>query len=287
MLTKTFKELFTKQNLLQALDNYKKNNEYQEVKNSIESGEFLKTLKKGYIPQPLKSFKIPKNNNEYRELTQASLHSKVIQKILANALNDSVKFSDKSYAFRKGKGTLKAINRTKDFLRKYNFVAKADIDNFFDTINQQKLIKILNKTIQDKKILYLISIFLKNGMLKRHKWIDKQKGVYQGDVLSPVLSNIYLNIFDTKLENKNIDFIRYADDMIFFANSKKEAKQHLQTATKILNKLSLQFGEDKSYIASIEDGFEFLGLRFQNHTITMDNNRLTKKLSTIIQKTKK
>jgi len=287
MLAKSFNKIFTKSALLEALQNYKNHPDFLEVKNSITSGEFLQTLQKGYIPKPLKSFKIPKNETEYRQIATSTLQSKIIQKVLATELNDAINFSDKSYAFRQGKGTLKAIKRTMHFLKKYKFVAKADIDDFFDNINQELLIDILQKIIEDKQVLLLISTFLKNGMLKNHKWIDKQKGVYQGDVLSPVLSNIYLDGFDKELENKKIDFVRYADDMVFFANTKQEAQKNLQIATNLLKKLHLNFGNDKSYITSVNNGFEFLGLRFQNDTILMDNERLNKKLSTISLKTKR
>ncbi|WP_295421261.1 CRISPR-associated endonuclease Cas1 [Sulfurovum sp.] len=287
MLTETFEKLFTQSTLLEVLEVYKNAKEYKQTKASILSGEFLEVLEKGYIPDPLQGFEIHKSNGEMRQLAQATTASKVIQKIIANALSESVKLNDKSYAFRKGKGTTKAINRTKDFLKHYRYVAKADIDDFFDSIDQKKLMATLNKIIVDKKILMLISLFLQNGMMKNNKWLDKSRGVYQGDVLSPVLSNIYLHSFDVALENEGIAFVRFADDMILLANSEKQAKANLAKATEILSVLSLKFGEDKSYLASVAEGFEFLGLRFKGDVVTMDNERFMKRLSTLSQKTKK
>ncbi len=287
MLTKKFDKLFSTKNLLMTLELYKKTKGYHEAKELMASGEFLKSLQQGYVPDPMSGFEMPKNNGEMRKLAQASITSKVVQKIIAEALLDSVKLNDKSYAFRKGKGVLKAVNRTKDFLKRYSYIAKADVDDFFDSINQKKLLIILQKVIEDKKIIMLISLFLKNGMMKQNEWIDKSQGVYQGDVLSPVLSNLYLHSFDEALESKGIDFVRFADDMLFFAKSEKEAKKNLAIATAYLKALDLNFGEDKSYIASVHDGFEFLGLRFKSKTIQMDNERFQKKLSTISKKTKK
>jgi len=287
MLTETFEKLFTKARLLEVLEVYKISKEYAVTKESIVSGEFLDVLNSGYVPNPLQAFEIPKSNGEMRQIAQATTASKVIQKIIAEALSDSVKLNDKSYAFRKGKGTVKAINRTKDFLKHYTHVAKADIDDFFDSIDQKKLMATIEKIVADQKIRLLISLFLQNGLMKQNRWVDKSRGVYQGDVLSPVLSNIYLHHFDVALENEGIEFVRFADDMVFLANSEKEATSHLQKATAILRALSLHFGDDKSYLASVEEGFEFLGLYFKGDTATMDNARLMKKLSTLSQKTKK
>jgi len=287
MLTESFEKLFTKVRLLEVLEVYKTSREYAVTKESIRSGEFLKVLHTGYVPNPLQAFEIPKSNGEMRQLVQATTASKVIQKIIAEALSDAVKLNNKSYAFRKGKGTVKAINRSKDFLKHYSHVAKADIDDFFDSIDQKKLMATLSKIVTDKKILMLISLFLQNGLMKENTWLDKSRGVYQGDVLSPVLSNIYLHHFDVAMEKEGIEFVRFADDMIFLANSEKEAARHLEKATSILRVLSLTFGEDKSYLASVEEGFEFLGLYFKGDTATMDNERFMKKLSTLSQKTKK
>ena len=287
MLTKKFNKLFSTKNLLTTLELYKKTKGYHETRELIANGSFLKSLDRGYIPDPMSGFEIAKSNGEMRQLAQASIGSKVVQKIIAEALLDAVKFNDKSYAFRKGKGVLKAVNRTKDFLKRYSYIAKADVDDFFDSINQKKLLIVLQKVIEDKKIIMLISLFLKNGMMKQNEWLDKSQGVYQGDVLSPVLSNLYLHSFDQALEAKGIEFVRFADDMLFFAKSEKEAKKNLAIATAYLKALDLTFGEDKSYLASVHDGFEFLGLRFKSKTIQMDNKRFQKKLSTISQKTKK
>lgn len=287
MLTENLETLFSQVKMLEALERYRESAEYAQTKEAIRSGTFYRALDEGYIPDPLKAFEIPKSNGEMRQIAQASTASKVIQKIIADALSQSVKLNDKSYAFRQGKGTLKAINRTKDFLKVYTHIAKADIDDFFDTIDQTKLMRILDKIIVDKKIVLLVSLFLQNGMMKQNQWIDKTQGVYQGDVLSPVLSNIYLHSFDVALENEGIDFVRYADDMLFFANSKKKALSHLQKATSFMQALSLKFGEEKSYLSSVEEGFEFLGLNFKGENVTMDNEKFMAKLSTLSQKSKK
>jgi len=287
MLTKRFDEIFTRPRLLEMVELYTKDREYKQTKDLILSGRFGKSLSDGFIPDPLQGFEMPKSNGEMRQLAKASLSSKIIQKIIADELGSAIKFNDKSYAFRKGKGTLKAIHRTSDFLKKYTHVAKADIDDFFDSINQEKLITILGRIIVDPKITSLIALFLKNGMMKHHNWTDKARGVYQGDNLSPVLSNIYLHSFDILLEKKGIDFVRFADDMLFFAKNEKQSQKYLAMASSILKSLDLKFGEDKSYLSSRSKGFEFLGLFFRGKSITMDNDRLMKKLSIISQKTKK
>jgi len=287
MLTKKFNKLFSTKNLLISLEFYKKTKGYHEAKALIASGAFLKSLEEGYIPDPMKGFEIAKENGEMRKLAQASIGSKMVQKIISEALQDAVKLNDKSYAFRKGKGVTKAINRTKDFIKRYGYVAKADINDFFDSINQEKLLIVLEKIIEDKKIILLISLFLKNGMMKANEWQDKSQGVYQGDVLSPVLSNLYLHSFDEALEKQGIDFVRFADDMLFFAKSEKKAKKNLAIAIGYLKALDLNFGEDKTYLASVYDGFEFLGLRFKGSNVEMDNERFQKKLSDISKKTKK
>ena len=287
MLSKNFDMLFSSKNLLETLEIYKKTKGYQEAKELMGSGEFLKSLHQGYIPDPMSGFEVPKSNGEMRQLAQASITSKVVQKIIAEALLDDIKLNDKSYAFRKGKGVVKAINRTKDFLKRYSYVVKADVDDFFDTINQTKLMMILQKVIEDKKIIQLISLFLKNGMMQKNEWIDKHQGVYQGDVLSPVLSNLYLHSFDQAMEAKGIDFVRFADDMVFFAKDEKKAKKNFAIATAYLKLLDLKFGEDKSYLASVYEGFEFLGLRFKDKNVEMDKKRFANKISKISQKTKK
>lgn len=287
MYSKSLETLFTQQTLRFALKNYQKAKDYNALLSHIDSGGFLGELKKGFIPDPVQSFEIDKSDGGKRQLALSATSSKIVQKILVTELQDIVTFSDRSYAYRKNKGTVKAINRTKDFLHKNFWIAKADIDDFFDTIDQKLLIEKLNPLIQDKRIVRLISLFLKNGMLKHKSWVDKHAGVYQGDNLSPWLSNLYLDDFDHYLESKHIDFIRYADDMLFFARHRRDVIQALDLAEGYLNSLSLSFGKDKSAISNKKEGFAYLGLWFKEDRITMDNHKLQNKISKLSQKTQK
>ncbi len=287
MFSERLEELFTPAALRESLRHYTKAPDYDRVLQMIDSGAFLQSLKEGFVPDPVRAFEIPKNDHETRQLALSSTTSKVVQKILVGAFEDLVPFSDRSYAYRKNKGTLKAINRTKDLLRRYYWIARADIDDFFDTIDQQKLIEKLNGLVQDKRIVRLVALFLKNGMLKNREWIDKSAGVYQGDNLSPWLSNLYLNDFDRYLESLHIEFVRFADDMIFFAPHRRDVIRAVDLAEGYLNALSLRFGKDKSLIANRKEGFSYLGLRFKENQITMDNEKLQKKISTLSKKCRK
>ena len=287
MFSERLEELFTPAALHNSLRHYTKAPDYDRVLQMIDSGAFVKSLMEGFVPDPVRAFEIPKSDHETRQLALSSTASKVVQKILVQAFEDLVSFSDRSYAYRKNKGTLKAINRTKDLLRRYFWIARADIDDFFDTIDQQKLIEKLNTLIRDKRIVRLVALFLKNGMLKNREWIDKRAGVYQGDNLSPWLSNLYLNDFDRYLESRHIEFVRFADDMIFFAPHRRDVIRALDLAEGYLNSLSLRFGKEKSQIANRKEGFSYLGLRFKEEQITMDNEKLQKKISTLSKKSKK
>ncbi len=283
IFNKKFEDIFTKERIYFEInrldtDNDKKENLYKD----LERGNFFDF-------SPHTSFLIPKDQNEFRKISVPSEKTKIIQRILSDELSSVLKFSDRSYAYQKGKSPQKAVNRVKHIIKNYNFVIKTDIDSFFDKIDHSILLKKLEKIIEDKKIIYFIVLFLKNGSLFKGKWEDKLEGVYQGDVLSPLLSNIYLHSFDRYFELKEIEFVRFADDLIFFAKNYEEAKNILHKIKKHLSLLKLSINENKTYIAHKNKTFEYLGVRFDeaNKIYSIDNERLMDKISKISQETKK
>ncbi len=160
-----------------------------QIKNLIDS-----ILIGNYSPEPLKKIEIKKEDGiEKRPIALSSIKDKLVQRVLYKALNEYFddKFSNKSYAYRKNKSTIKAINRVSQLIQEGNiYILKTDIDNFFETINHEKLLKILDKQISDRSITRLISLFLQTGGFKNFDYQEHDNGVHQGDILSPLLSNI-------------------------------------------------------------------------------------------------
>lgn len=255
-----------------------------DIKNSIITGL--------YTPEPLKKIEIDKpNSDEKRPIALSSIKDKLIQKVLYNLLRDyfETKFSDKSYAYRQDKSTLKAINRTTQFIQeKKHWVLKADIDNFFETINHDKLLLILDKQLSDKRIIKLISLFIQTGAFKSFDYFEHIDGVHQGDILSPLLSNIYLDLMDKFLEKENMAFVRYADDFIVLFENEKDVITFKPILEKFLETLDLKIEDEKTKITHIKDGFVFLGVNFVGKNRFVDNERLQKSISKIhsISKTK-
>ena len=132
------------------------NTHIKELYNSILEGS--------YAPEPLKKIEIDKpSSNEKRPIALSSIKDKIIQRVLYDELNPYFEdtFSDKSYAYRPNKSTLKAINRVTHFLNQHHhWIVKTDIDNFFETINHDILIEILSNHIADNRIIKLLTLFL-------------------------------------------------------------------------------------------------------------------------------
>ena len=238
-----------------------------------------------YAPEPLETIEIEKiGSDEKRKIALSAIKDKIVQQLLYTHLNpyyDKL-FSNKSYAYRPEKSTLKALNRVSHFLNQgLRIVVKTDIDNFFDTIDHAMLLKLLKQEIQDNSLIRLISLLIQTGTFKSLDYNEHSLGVHQGDILSPLLSNIYLNEMDQWLEKYNITFVRYADDFVLLFHSFNEAKGTLQELKKFLKTLNLSLEETKTKIVHIKDGFEFLGVRFEGKQRSVVNERFQKSLSKI------
>lgn len=294
MFTKPLNYIITKENLLRAYEDINKKssglddvsfiefekNLKQNIKNIIES------IRKGeYSPEPLKKIHIDKlDSEERRSIAISSIKDKIVQRTLyqnMNAYFDKT-FSNSSFAYRAEMSTLQAINNTTSILNQKKFIIlKTDIENFFDTINHDILLAMLDKTIKDKALIRIISLFLQVGGFHKQNYDEHLLGVYQGDILSPLLSNIYLDAMDKYLDEKAISFVRYADDFILFFTKKEDAYVELKLLKKFLNSIKLSLNQEKTKIVHIKDGFTFLGVDFKGRNRNIQEKRVQKSLNKI------
>ena len=292
MFTKPLSYIITKKNIIDAYEKINKNSSgIDDVsfvafeKNFLENIEtIVQRVKDGfYSPEPLKKIEIEKqDSNKKRPIALSAIKDKLVQRVLYENINPyfDKTFSSNSYAYRPDKSTLKAINRATDYINRKNLtILKTDIENYFETIDHDILLSILNKQIRDKGIIRLISLFVQVGGFKEQNYDEHLYGVYQGDILSPLLSNIYLNEMDKFLEKKEINFVRYADDFTLFFQGKNEAYKTLKELKKFLKTLKLKLGYDKTEIVHISDGFTFLGIEFQGRNREVQEARLQKSLT--------
>lgn len=233
-----------------------------------------------YAPQPLERIEIPKpNSDEKRPIAIGAIRDKVVQYLILDVLNPyfDKTFSDKSYAYRPERSHIRAIKRARDFImRGYGTVVRTDIDNFFETISHQKLLDMLRRQIKEPMIVNLIELFIRNGLFERNDYRAHRHGVHQGDVLSPFLSNIYLHQMDAYLERKGVEFVRFADDFALFAHSADQAETILSELKIFLATIDLRLEESKTVLASLNQGFTFLGAFFKGDEVLIDPARFEK-----------
>ena len=137
-----------------------------------------------------------------------------------------------------------------------------DLEKYFDTVNQSKLIQILSETIKDGRVISLIHKFLRAGVMVGGMFEDSPEGVPQGGPLSPLLGNIMLNECDHELEKRGHRFVRYADDLMIFCKSKKAASRTLNhTLPYIEEKLFLRVNQEKTQVAHVGK-VKYLGYSF-------------------------
>ena len=232
-----------------------------------------------FTPEPMKKIDL-KKDDKTRPITIASIKDKIVQRVLLNYLNSlyNLTFSDKSYAYRPNKSTLKAINRVSDFIKRGNvYILKSDIKDFFETIDHDILICILKEKIKDERLINLILMYLKVGAFDKNlKYISHNLGVYQGNIISTILANIYLDKMDKFLEKHNLDFVRFADDFVIFTKTKFKIELALRNLRRFLKLYKLSLKEEKTYITHVNSGFSFLVVYFRGNFRTIDKDRLEK-----------
>lgn len=294
MFTAQLEHIFTKEHFNNAFNEISSNSSglddisYKEFQKEFakNTAQIISDITQGkYTPEPLKKIEIDKpDSDEKRPIALSAIKDKVIQRVLYKELNQyfDKEFSDKSYAYRSDKSTLKAINRVTQFLNeKHRYIVKTDIDNFFKSIDHDILLEILNYHITDKRIIRLISLFVQTGGFKNFIYSEHNEGVHQGDILSPLLSNIYLDAMDKYLEKHSVTFVRYADDFVMLFKKEDEVKERLEKLKTYLVSLKLTLEESKTSIVHISDGFTFLGVHFEGRNRHVDNERLQKSISKI------
>jgi RNA-directed DNA polymerase len=220
-----------------------------------------------YEPQAIRRCCIPKpGSREMRPLGIPTVRDRVAQAALRHVLEPIFEreFAEQSYGFRPGRGCKDALRRVDELLRAgHVVVVDADLKSYFDTIPHDKLMTRVREKVSDGRVLALIEAFLKAGIMDGlDEWTPEQ-GSPQGAVISPLLSNIYLNPLDHHMAERGFEMVRYADDFVVLCRTPEDAERALTVIRQWVQDNGLVLHPTKTRIVKERsDGFDFLGYHF-------------------------
>jgi len=255
-----------------------------ELSDRLKSGQFE--------PQAIRRVHIPKpGSTETRPLGIPTVRDRVVQAAVVNVLEPIFErdFAEHSYGFRPGRGCKDALRRVDQLVKQgYVHVVDADLKSYFDTIPHDRLMDRLRTKIADGPLLSLIHSFLQADILDEAAQWTPESGAPQGAVLSPLLSNVYLDPLDHLLASQGYEMVRYADDFVILCRTAEEAARALELVQHWVAEQGLTLHPTKTRIVDARtEGFDFLGYHFIGTKHWPRKKSLAKLKDTLRAKTKR